>query len=129
MIVLETSALVAMVAREPGSERLFEVAAAEGVALPAHCLLEAHMVLASRFPPGMIATLDAVVARLAPVVLPFDAQHADLARGAFLRYGKGRHPAGLNFGDCMSYAAAQAEGLPLLWVGEDFGQTDVAAAQ
>ena len=128
MIVLETSALVAMVAREPGSERLLAVAAAEGAALPAHCLLEAHMVLASRFPPGMIATLDAVVARLAPVVLPFDARHADAAREAYLRYGKGRHPAALNFGDCMSYAVAKVEGLPLLWVGDDFGRTDAVPA-
>ena len=54
--------------------------------------------------------------------------HARLAADAFLRYGKGRHPAGLNFGDCMAYAVAKAEGAPLLFTGGDFARTDVAAA-
>lgn len=61
-------------------------------------------------------------------VLPFDERHWSVAAEAFIRYGKGRHPARLNDGDCMTYATAKVAGLPLLFVGEDFKQTDVAAA-
>ena len=58
--------------------------------------------------------------------MPFAEAHAREATAAFLRYGKGRHAAGLNFGDCMAYAVAQAEGAPLLFTGDDFAKTDVA---
>ena len=129
MIVLETSALVAMVVGEPAAPDLFRRASlASGLLLPAHCLLEAHIVLARRFPPAMLLTLDEVVARLGAEAHPFTLAHLALARDAFLRFGKGRHPAALNFGDCMSYAVAKTERLPLLWVGNDFGRTDVAGA-
>jgi ribonuclease VapC len=77
---------------------------------------------------AMLLTLDEVVARLGAESHPFTPAHLALAREAFLRFGKGRHPAALNFGDCMSYAVARVEGLPLLWVGEDFGRTDVGQA-
>lgn len=129
MIVLETSALVAMVVGEPAARDLFHRASlALAVVLPAHCLLETHIVLAARFPPAMLATLDAVVAKLGVTIRPFTAAHLAAAREAFLAYGKGRHPAGLNFGDCMSYGVAKSEGLPLLFVGEDFARTDVGVA-
>ena len=59
-------------------------------------------------------------------ILPFTEDHARAAAAAFLRYGKGRHPAGLNFGDCMAYAVAKVEGAPLLFTGGDFARTDVA---
>ena len=62
-------------------------------------------------------------------MLPFTEAHARAAVEAFLRYGKGRHAAGLNFGDCMAYAVAQAEGAPLLFTGEDFARTDVNVAE
>jgi len=61
-------------------------------------------------------------------IVPFTEEHYDAAVSAFLRYGKGRHPAGLNFGDCMSYAFARVSGLPLLYVGTDFSKTDITAA-
>ena len=61
-------------------------------------------------------------------VVPFDHQLAIVARDAFVRFGKGRHPARLNFGDCVSYALAQARGFPLLYKGEDFAKTDVVSA-
>jgi ribonuclease VapC len=60
--------------------------------------------------------------------IPFDRGHAELAGWAFVRYGKGRHPARLNFGDCMTYATARVAGAPLLFVGEDFAKTDLIAA-
>jgi ribonuclease VapC len=117
LIVLETSALVAIVTAEAGYEALFEaVMAADRVLLPPHCLLEAHMVIAGRFPPRMGDLLNAFVAGLAPDYPPFTEAHAQEARRAFDRFGKGRHPAGLNFGDCMSYMVAKVEGLPLLYV-------------
>ena len=61
-------------------------------------------------------------------MVPFTEAHARPRRTAFLRYGKGRHPAGLNFGDCMAYAVAKAEGAPLLFTGGDFARTDVGVA-
>lgn len=63
-----------------------------------------------------------------PVVIPFDDRHARVAEDAYVRYGKGRHPARLSYGDCMSYATAKVAGLPLLFTGEDFAKTDIPAA-
>lgn len=65
-------------------------------------------------------------AEIEPV--PFTADHAAVARQAFLRYGKGRHPAGLNFGDCIAYATARLEAMPLLFKGDDFRLTDIEPA-
>jgi ribonuclease VapC len=61
-------------------------------------------------------------------IVPFDEDLARGSRAAFIRFGKGRHPAGLNFGDCVSYALAHSRGLPLLYKGEDFAKTDVISA-
>jgi ribonuclease VapC len=73
--------------------------------------------------------LDDLLAELGIIVIPFDSHQADIARDAFARYGKGRHPAALNFGDCAAYALAIAEAEPLLFKGTDFGATDVEVAQ
>lgn len=128
-MILETSALVAILTDEEGAAALSRRLADAGrVIVPAHVLLEASMVLVGRKTPEEIADLDAYLARIHAEVLPFTAAHARGAREAFLRYGKGRHPAGLNFGDCMSYAVAQVERLPLLYVGDDFARTDITAA-
>jgi ribonuclease VapC len=62
-------------------------------------------------------------------IVPFDDDQANLARNAFERFGKGRHPAGLNFGDCAAYALASAEVEPLLFKGADFGKTDIDAVR
>jgi ribonuclease VapC len=62
------------------------------------------------------------------VVIPFDERHWSLAAEAFIRFGKGRHPAALNYGDCMTYATARRAGAPLLYVGDDFAKTDISAA-
>ena len=95
------------------------------VILPVHCLIEAHMVLAGRFPRKMVELLNALVAEIAPIYPPFTLDHAQVARQAFDRFGKGRHRAALNFGDCMSYAVAKLAGVALLYAGEDFAETDV----
>lgn len=129
-MIVDTSALVAIVAGEPGHEPLLDAILADAdPALPASCLLEAHMVIRGRFPPAMLATLDGVVAELRLRIEPFTEAHAGIARDAFDCYGKGRHPAGLNFGDCMAYAVARVEGQPLLFMGEDFERTDVEVAR
>jgi ribonuclease VapC len=70
--------------------------------------------------------LDRLLFRLGVEVVPVSREYAEIARSAFRRFGKGRHPAGLNFGDCFAYALAQALGEPLLFAGDDFSQTDVA---
>ena len=86
------------------------------------------MVLSGRRGQAPVDALDAYLRKAGISVLPFTADHALLARQAFLRYGKGRHKAGLNFGDCIAYAAAKLEGMPLLFKGDDFALTDVEAA-
>lgn len=87
------------------------------------------MVIAGRKGPDSRPEIDALLDQLRARVTPLTDAHARLAADAFLRYGKGRHPAGLNFGDCMAYAVAKSEGAPLLFVGEDFARTDVVAAE
>ena len=91
--------------------------------------VELSLVVAGRH--GDRATLeflDRVLQTAAIELRPVDELQARLAREAFLRFGKGRHPAGLNFGDCFSYALARTLDAPLLFVGDDFGQTDVRVA-
>ncbi len=72
--------------------------------------------------------LDALLIRAKIAVVPFDAEQAGFARAAFLKYGKGRHPAALNFGDCAAYALAKSRDIPLLYKGADFTKTDIVSA-
>ncbi len=85
------------------------------------------MVLTIKLKRDGLALVNDFLAEAGVEVVPFTRDHASAAFGAYLRYGKGRHAAGLNFGDCFSYAAAKLAGEPLLFVGNDFGLTDVAA--
>ena len=77
--------------------------------------------------PGL-REVDRFLAGLEMVVIPFDGQHADVAGDAAIRFGKGRHPARLNYGDCMTYATARIADEPLLFIGNDFAQTDIEVA-
>ena len=128
-MVVDTSALIAILLGEPEAESL-KAALSEAVepSISAVSLFEARMVMTARLGPAGREALDAIIVELAITVLPFDAKHASVATDAFLAYGKGRHPAGLNFGDCCAYALAQATGRPLLFKGDDFAQTDIASA-
>ena len=111
-MVIDTSALTAIFLGEPEADRFDEaIARAKTRLLPATCLLEARIVL--------VARRD---------VIPVDSDLVDLATQAWLTYGKGRHPAALNFADCLSYALAKRSGLPLLFKGDDFSRTDVRKA-
>lgn len=129
MIVVDSSAVVALLLGEPEAPRV-EAALASSLRclLPAPCHVELSLVLSRVQEAPGLGLLDQMVARGSLEVHPFTEAHARAARAAFLRFGKGRHPAALNFGDCMSYAVARTEGLPLLFVGDDFARTDVAAA-
>jgi ribonuclease VapC len=86
------------------------------------------MVVTGRFGADARPRIDRLLVAFDLRILPFTELHARAATEAFLRYGKGRHPAGLNFGDCMAYAVAQVEGKALLFTGENFARTDVVVA-
>lgn len=126
-MVIDTSAVLAWLKHEPDRERI--VAALEAHAtcyLSAVSLLEAHIVVRARERPNMLVNLHRFLEEIGANVVPFDERQALLADEAFKRYGKGQgHPAQLNFGDCAVYALAKALGEPLLFVGNDFSQTDV----
>jgi ribonuclease VapC len=128
-MVLDSSAIVAILLREPGHERLIErMDAAEVVVVGVPTLLETAMVLTTRLGQDARPTIFAFLRRLEAEVVPFNEEHLDAAVTALIRFGRGRHAAGLNFGDCMSYAVASVAGMPLLFMGEDFIRTDIAAA-
>ena len=114
---------------EPGQEQL--VAKLENAALVGICapiLFEAEMVMIRKVGElGRRLTAEFLNAFAVELML-FGEPHLRAAIEAYLRYGKGRHPAKLNYGDCMSYAAARVAGQPLLFVGNDFAQTDIEAA-
>ncbi|GEK80123.1 type II toxin-antitoxin system VapC family toxin [Agrococcus baldri] len=130
MIVIDTSALVAIVAAESDAERVAAVLLrhAGDVELSAATLLEATIVLEARYGADASTDLELLIDRLGIAVVPVDADQAAIAAQAWRRFGKGRHPAALNFGDCFSYALATARGAALLFKGRDFAQTDVRDA-
>jgi ribonuclease VapC len=128
-MIIDSSVLVAIVLVEPDWELLRErVAAADRRAVSAVSLVEAGMVLESRMGSAGASQLDSLVRDAGLEVVAFDEWQSQLARDAFRRFGKGRHPAGLNFGDCCTYALARASGEPLLFKGDDFARTDVEPA-
>ena len=122
--------MIAILRREPEADSFLQaIATAEGCLLSSVSLLETSMVLAGRTgDAGAWAELDALVARSGMQVVAQDAELVGEARAAFLRYGKGRHPAALNLSDCASYALAKVRGLPLLFKGNDFPRTGLTAA-
>lgn len=128
-MIVDSSVLLAILLEEPEG-RLFDVAIVRsGVSrLSSASLLEASMILLSRKGAEGVRDLDLLLMRFGIEIAPFTESQAHLARTAFERYGKGRHPAQLNFGDCMSYALAKETGEELLFKGTDFSHTDIAAA-
>jgi len=128
-LILDSSAVVAVLRREKGYDR-YAAAMEEAtyVAIGAPTLLEAGMVTMGRLGLEGQARLAQFLELYSVVVVPFDQRHWHAAADAFIRYGKGRHPAALNYGDCMTYATAYVADHPLLFVGEDFAKTDIAAA-
>jgi ribonuclease VapC len=129
-IVIDTSAIIAILRGEAEKDRFVDaILAATPRLMSAVSLQEAGMVVADRFGDGEAwEPLDALLDRLDVEIVAHDAPLARFAREAFLRFGKGRHPAGLNFGDCAAYALAVSHDLPLLFKGEDFSKTAVVRA-
>lgn len=128
-MILDSSALVAVLLREPGWQALLgRIAADEAAAVGAPTLAEAGLVLTARLGRDARRLLSAFVREAGITVLPFVEEHARVAVEAYARYGKGRHPAALNFGDCLTYAVARLSGQPLLCVGDGFPRTDLPIA-
>jgi ribonuclease VapC len=125
-MVIDTSAIMAILTREPTAERLVAAVEADATRLvSAATVVEAALVLLGRYGQGGEPQLDRLLRGIGAEVVPVGEEQANLARDAALRFGRGRHPAGLNFGDCFSYALSVARDEPLLFVGDDFSQTDV----
>lgn len=125
-LVLDSSALLAIFFGEPEQNTFLDlILSAEQRRISAFSILEAGSVVLARKGPSGRLIFDSLCEALALDIVPFTAEHARFARQAWERYGKGRHPAGLNLGDCCSYALARALGDPLLYKGNDFPKTDL----
>lgn len=127
-MILDTSALLAILLDEPERARFVElIESAVERRASAASILEAAMVLEGRIGDAAGGDLDLFLHRADIEIVPFDRDQLAIARSAFRRFGKGRHSAGLNFGDCIAYALSQWTGEPLLFKGGDFALTDVAS--
>lgn len=128
-MVIDTSAIVAILGNKLKAETLRRTIVDDTVRLvPATCVFEARIVLVSRRGEHALAEIDLWLTKIAADVIAVDADLVDVATQAWLTYGKGRHPAGLNFADCFSYALAKRSDEPLLFIGDDFSKTDIQAA-
>ena len=128
-MVIDTSALAAILFAEPERDDLIGRIAADGRRLiSAGTLLEAGILVEARRGEVAGRELDLFLHRAGVVCVAVDERQATIARAAWRAFGKGRHPAGLNYGDCFSYALARASGEPLLYKGDDFAHTDIPSA-
>lgn len=128
-MVIDTSALLAVLFNEPEADRLRAAIASDPVRLvSAASLLEASLVIETRLGERGGLELDLFVHRIGLEVASVTAEQIEVARAGFRRFGKGRHPAALNYGDCFAYGLAVTSGEPLLFKGQDFSQTDVPIA-
>ena len=128
-MIIDTSAVLAILFGEPDAKRYEDaIAAAWPRRMSVVALLEAAMVVESR--GGAVAgqELDVLLEKAAVELVSVTPEHANAARRAWRRFGKGNHPAALNFGDCFAYALARTAGEPLLFKGEDLARTDIEAA-
>jgi ribonuclease VapC len=126
-MILDASAILAMILAEPGSQDLIRrVGESAVIAVGAPTLVETAMVLSSRLKRDARPLLNEFLREAEVEVIPFTRDHYEVAMDAFARFGRGRHAAGLNFGDCLTYAVARISGMPLLFTGGDFSKTDLA---
>jgi ribonuclease VapC len=126
-MIIDSSAVMAVIGKEPGHERIVhELAASPGTWIGAPTQLETGIVLMARLGPRGKTVLARFLQENAIQTVAFDDEHAAVALDAYSRFGKGRHPAALNFGDCCTYATASIAGEQLLCVGDDFRQTDLS---
>jgi ribonuclease VapC len=132
-MVLDSSAIVAIHLKEAGYERLLElideaIERAEVLLIGVPTLLETAMVLTARLDKDARPLLSRFLRQIEAEVVAFNREHFEAATQAFLKFGRGRHPAALNFGDCMAYGVASVAGMPLLFTGGDFTRTDIVRA-
>ena len=128
-MIVDTSALMAILLdEEDGEDFATNIFRADTRAMASPTLVETMIVAISRLGPAGRDRVIELIDALGVEVVPFDPDHARLATDAFRAYGKGRHPASLNFGDCCAYALAKATGRPLLFKGDDFSRTDIVSA-
>lgn len=127
-MVIDSSALIAILLDEPERLPFSNAIERDSVRfMAAPTLLETVMILSAKKGDDALRELDYAIVKMRVEVIPFGYDEQQIAQKAFLMYGKGRHPAALNYGDCMSYAAATVRGEPLLFKGEDFSRTDISA--
>jgi ribonuclease VapC len=128
-MILDCSPLVAILAEEQDAELYIQaISRAPRCRISAGNFIELSIVIESQFPAEVFQQCDALFRRVGIVIEPVTAEQAHLARQAFHDFGKGRHAAGLNFGDCFAYALAKHTGEPLLFKGNDFKKTDIVSA-
>lgn len=128
-MILDSSALIAILFAEPGYRELVDlILEADRVGVGAPTLAETGLVFVGRGAGRNAAPVEGVIEELGVLVVPFGAAEWTIAVEAFRRFGRGRHPAALNFGDCLSYATAKSSRDALLFVGDDFSKTDIKRA-
>lgn len=128
-MIIDSSAVVAVFLQERGYEDVTaKLLAARARAIGAPTTAECGIVLSAKLKTDVVGILSRFLQELDVVVVPFGDDHWREATDAYTRYGRGRHPAGLNFGDCMTYAVARLADEPLLCVGDDFRHTDLTLA-
>lgn len=128
-MIVDTSALLAIFFDEPErDEFLGKIGSSAVVGVGAPTLAETAIVVAAHVGDAGVQQLARLIERADFVVVPFDAVHWQVAAGAWMQFGRGRHSAALNLGDCLTYATARIAGRPLLFKGRDFVQTDIAVA-
>jgi ribonuclease VapC len=128
-LILDSSAILAAMLEEPGYAGILDrISDAQGVGVGAPTFVESAIVLSSKLGRDARPRLNEFLREAEAEVIPMGPEHIDAAVDAFLRYGKGRHPAALNFSDCLTYAVAAVAGVPLLFTGSDFVKTDIGRA-
>ena len=125
-MVIDTSAIVAILQNEPEQDTFIEAIESADIRLvSAASFLEASIVILTRYGMDGMFYLDLFMAKAGIEISSVDSDQTNIARRAFREFGRGRHPAELNFGDCFSYALAKSLDLPLLFKGSDFSKTDI----
>ncbi len=128
-MIVDTSAMVAILYREPEASAFVQLIHDAGdIRISVANYVELSIVVENQLGPNGLRQADAFLRRAGIIIEPVTAEQGELARQAFLDFGKGRHKAGLNFGDCFAYALAKATGEALLFKGNDFSQTDIEPA-
>lgn len=128
-MIVDTSIIVAILRDELEARSFLEILLEHpGAQISAGSWIELGPVLSGLGEPDLEGRLLLIVQKLRMIIAPVTAEQADIGRRAYAKFGKGYHPARLNFGDCFAYALAKATGEPLLFKGDDFAQTDVAVA-